>query len=280
VVDRGVLGTAIPVDPGSHVVEAVAPGKRKWSVTIDVRPGSQLTVAIPALEADSAVARSDVPAKHDDTPSPSTPSPSGRGKTLRIVALSVGGLGVAGLVVGSIFGLQAKSQWADAKQQCANYPHGCSPDAVALGEDADRAAVIANISFAVGVVGLAGGAWFSAPSGIRPHRDAHRSVGFDVRQFSSGETSSRFESRPSTTLLTRRDRGCQTLLGIEPSSMISMLPTSPRQTDSSVDSAGVTGRQRGAAGAGGGAGDLARRHRRGSRIRYNAACRHEGSKAG
>jgi hypothetical protein len=183
VVDRGVLGTAIPVDPGSHVLEAVAPGKKKWSVVIDVRPASQVAVSIPALEADSAgpAARSDLPVKRDDTA-----SASGRGSTQRIVALGVGGLGVAGLVVGSIFGLQAKSNWADAKQHCRNYPLGCGEDGVALGENAERAALLSNISFAVGVVGLAGGAalWLSAPSATpsQSGRSAPLSVGFDGRQ--------------------------------------------------------------------------------------------------
>ena len=183
VVDRGVLGAAIPVDPGSHVLEAVAPGKKKWSVIIDVRPGSQVTVAIPALEADSAgpTARSDLPAERDDTASASE-----RGSTQRIVALGAGGLGMAGLVVGSIFGLQAKSNWADAKPLCTNYPRGCGEEGVGLGEDAERAALLSNISFAVGVVGLAGGAvlWLSAPSAASSPsgRSAPLSVGFDGRQ--------------------------------------------------------------------------------------------------
>ena len=181
VVDRAVLGAAIPVDPGSHVVEAVAPGKKKWSVTIDVQPGSQLAVAIPALETDAApLAGSAVPVKRDDSA-----SASGRGSTQRIVALGVGGLGLAGLVVGSIFGLQAKSNWEDAKPHCTNYPR-CSPEGLSLGEDADRAAVVSNISFAVGIAGLAGGAalWFTAPSAgaTASGRRAPLSVGFDGSQ--------------------------------------------------------------------------------------------------
>lgn len=183
-VDRAVLGTPIPVDPGSHVLEAVAPGKKKWSVVIDVRPGSQLSVVIPALEADSSgqFTRNDGPANRDDAA-----SSSGSGSTQRIFALGVAGIGVAGLVVGSIFGLQAKSDWADAKPRCTNYPHGCNSEGIALGEEADSAATISTLSFAVGVAGLAGGAalWLTAPSAASSQsgRGAPFSVGFDGRQF-------------------------------------------------------------------------------------------------
>ena len=182
VVDRAVLGTPIPVDPGFHVVEAVATGKKKWSVVIDVRPSSQMAVVIPVLEAEPAgVARGDSPAKRDDI------APSrGAGNTQRIVAVGVGGLGVAGVVLGSIFGLDAKSTWAEAKSQCTSYPHGCRDDGVALGVDADRAATMSNISFAIGAVGLAGGAvlWLTAPSAASSQsgRGAPILVGFDGRQ--------------------------------------------------------------------------------------------------
>src|SRR5438045_498279 len=33
--EPAVLGTPIPVDPGSHTIEAAAAGKRKWSVAVD-----------------------------------------------------------------------------------------------------------------------------------------------------------------------------------------------------------------------------------------------------
>jgi hypothetical protein len=182
-VDRGVLGSPIPVNPGSHTVEAVAAGKKKWSVVVDVPPGSQITVAIPALEADAAgqSARSTSPAKRDDTVPTGAP-----GSTQRIFALGVGGIGVAGLVVGSIFGLEAKADWADAKALCTNYPRGCSNEAVANEEAATHAATISNIAFGLGLAGLAGGAvlWLTAPSADpNPSRGgAPLSVGFDGRQ--------------------------------------------------------------------------------------------------
>jgi hypothetical protein len=183
-VDRAVLGTAVPVDPGQHMVEAVAPGRKKWSKSIDVAPGAQIVVEVPELE-NEAVATS---ASSSTTSPDSLESTQKSGKTQRIAAVAVGGLGVVGLTVGTVFGVKATSNWSDAKSHCLNFPNGCDGDGVSLHDSAQSAATISSIAFAVGVVGVAGGAvlWFTAPprsreSTARPTRPLPR-VGFDGRQ--------------------------------------------------------------------------------------------------
>jgi hypothetical protein len=48
---KGSWGTAIPVDPGKHVIEASAPGKKTWTMTIEVgKDGANDLVTIPALQ--------------------------------------------------------------------------------------------------------------------------------------------------------------------------------------------------------------------------------------
>src|SRR5262249_27864656 len=48
----GVLGTALPVDPGHHVLRATAPGHAPWSTSFDAASGpATQTVGIPALAA-------------------------------------------------------------------------------------------------------------------------------------------------------------------------------------------------------------------------------------
>ncbi|MBI5536762.1 MAG: hypothetical protein HY898_28840 [Deltaproteobacteria bacterium] len=48
---KGSWGTAIPVDPGQHVIEASAPGKKPWRQAIDVaKDGANASVTIPVLE--------------------------------------------------------------------------------------------------------------------------------------------------------------------------------------------------------------------------------------
>ena len=175
------LGTAVPVDPGDHLVEVSAPGKKKWSKPVDVRPGAQIVVELPELEADSSSAASGVATSGDYAT-----SSGNRGSSQKIVAAAVGGVGVVGLVLGSVFGLKASSNWSDAKSQCTNYPNGCSEEGVRLGDDAKGAATVSTIGFAVGVAGIAGGAilWFTAPSGSRERASADSlGVGFDGQKF-------------------------------------------------------------------------------------------------
>jgi len=74
-------------------------------------------------------------------------------------------VGVLGVTAGTIFGLRAKSIWADAKARCATYPSACDQAAVNLGQDAEQAGGISTVAFVIGGAGLIGGAvlYFTAP---------------------------------------------------------------------------------------------------------------------
>ena len=53
VVLEGVLGAAFAIDPGLHTLEATAPGKRSWSIHVEIADKPETTViAVPALEAE------------------------------------------------------------------------------------------------------------------------------------------------------------------------------------------------------------------------------------
>ncbi len=49
-IDRGLLGTSLPVDPGRHVVEASAPGHHSWKTEVNARERSGVRVNIPVLK--------------------------------------------------------------------------------------------------------------------------------------------------------------------------------------------------------------------------------------
>jgi len=51
-VTREAWGTATPVDPGSYLIEASAPGKKAWSsrVTVPVTASDAVSVIVPVLE--------------------------------------------------------------------------------------------------------------------------------------------------------------------------------------------------------------------------------------
>jgi serine/threonine-protein kinase len=193
-VGRAALGTAIPVDPGQHVVEATAPSKKKWSTTITVGgDGANVTVSVPALEdeAPASVAPAQAPgpaampqpeagAVASPAPEPGKtemqPSP---GSGQRIAGFVVGGVGVVGLAVGTVFALKMGSKTSDADKYCSS--GACSPaDAEqhnALLGDARSARTVSIVSFATGAAAIVAGAVLvlTAPT-ARPSQSGLRVV--------------------------------------------------------------------------------------------------------
>lgn len=152
-VSAAVLGSAIPVDPGSYELEARAPGKAAWSQVVVVRgAGALVQVDIPALADDAGATAEELPAPAD---------PSGREHTAAIdqppdhtLAWVLGGVGVASVAVGATFGLMASSNWSEAKDGCIDYPFGCEGDAVDQADDASTQATVATVAFIVGGAAL------------------------------------------------------------------------------------------------------------------------------
>jgi len=152
------IGVAIPVDPGSHVIEASAPGKQKFSQSVEIgAEADSKVVEIPAL-ADAAGGAGDGGGAAE--------AGGSDGSGQRTIGLVVAGVGVVGVAVGTIFGLSASSKWKDAKDACSDYPYGCGNDGVSMADDAKSAATISTIGFIAGGALLAGGAalFFTAGS--------------------------------------------------------------------------------------------------------------------
>jgi hypothetical protein len=88
---------------------------------------------------------------------------------MQIAGIVVAGAGVVSLVVGTVFGVDAISKNDDAKK------HGCQgkvctePEGVTLTNDANSAAVVANVTVGLGAVALIGGGllYFLSPSASR-----------------------------------------------------------------------------------------------------------------
>ena len=160
-VGKALWGTAIPVDPGPHKIEAAAPGKKHWSGRVMVGTnGATAALHVPKL--------ADEPrAPATPTPTP-TPDDTDKGSGQRTVGLVLGAAGVVGIAVGAAFGVQALSKDDEADTFCRkNAPNLCSEEGVSLGDQAHTAATFSTIGFGVGAALLAGGAvlYFTAPSG-------------------------------------------------------------------------------------------------------------------
>ena len=154
------LGLRRPVDPGSHVVKAEAPGYKTAETTFQVAESGSAEAKLTLEKAPEATATA-APSPSEMGPKPTEAGTSKSGnKTLAIAALGVGG---AGLIFGSITGVLAIGQHGDLSDRC---PDGrCPNDASGDVDSYKTMGTLSTIGFIVGGVGLTAGAvlWFTAP---------------------------------------------------------------------------------------------------------------------
>jgi hypothetical protein len=167
-VGEGQLGTAVPVDAGEHVIEATAPGRRKWVTRVQVAAGSvSVAVSIPEL-----------PPEAGALPGPTSASPS-FWSAQRIAGLTVGSFGVAGLAVGATLGGLAISKNNASKADCLpNQPNMCHADGVSLRLSARGFADASTGTTIAGGVALAAGivVFVTSPSAASAQMGAARRV--------------------------------------------------------------------------------------------------------
>jgi hypothetical protein len=174
-VDR-LEGTALSLDPGEHIFGFAASGQSVVEKRFIIREGEKdrrerIVLGGPAgvapVNGAPPLAAVPGPSTQGIPPSPATPGAEtnhGLG-TQKILGLVAMGVGVVGVGLGTVFGLQSMSKHDDAQKACPN-TQCATQDGVALWSDARSAGDLSTILFAVGGVGLAGGAvlWFTAKS--------------------------------------------------------------------------------------------------------------------
>lgn len=150
------LGLKRPVDPGSHVVKAEAPGFKPAETSFQVAEAGSAEAKLTLEKLpDAPVATTET--KTDATVGPAKTSPN---RTLALAAFGVGG---AGLVFGAITGLIALGKHGDLADQCPNdrCPAGVQDDV----DSYKTMGTLSTVGFIVAGVGAAAGAvlWFTAP---------------------------------------------------------------------------------------------------------------------
>jgi hypothetical protein len=160
-----------PTDPGDHEVAASAPGFRKATAPVKLVEGAQQSVSL-TLEVDPnaaptatanatapTVATQPVPAP---APAPAAPVAESKGSSnaLAIFALGVGG---AGVVAGSVFGVMALGTKSNLDKACPT-KSSCPSTSQSDIDSLSTQAWIANIGFALGIVGAATGVILLATS--------------------------------------------------------------------------------------------------------------------
>jgi hypothetical protein len=172
------LGAALPVDPGSHAIDAKAPDRVDWHGNFDLgKPDEGKTRSLPIgpLAPIQRVENVQLPEGQgtvDNSAYSRTPAPPTRHwPTLRYVAIASAGAGVVAIAVGAIFAVSANSKWSDAKAMGCDDNGTCRTQAgVDLVNDAGSKSTIGTIGIGAGIALVAGGAalWFFTPSEESP----------------------------------------------------------------------------------------------------------------
>ncbi len=188
VLDPAVWATPVPVDPGVHTVEALAPGKSPFRAEVAVGPdGATSTVIVPELT-DAPAARTSVTPDAPVREAAAVEHPRRALGGQRIAALGAGGLGVVGVALGTYFAVRAKARLDDSNGDGHCHGNQCDAYGVQARNDAGQQADLATAAFAIGGAALATGVvlWLTAPRGrtaialvplLAPHEQALGVVG-------------------------------------------------------------------------------------------------------
>jgi hypothetical protein len=161
-IPRASWGSAIPVDPGWLLLEAVAPGyaTMRHYVNVPARPGQNVTFELPPVVPEAAP----LPVRTERPPS--TPArwverPARRGDdsgaATRAVGVTLGAIGVAGLATGGVLAVLAARRNHQSLEHCPEDPRRCTSRGLELRDQAGRYADYATLSAALGGVLVASG---------------------------------------------------------------------------------------------------------------------------
>ncbi len=141
-----VWGTAVPIDPADHVIEATAPGKKSWTTRFSMRESEQRTTTVPPLE-DEPPTKTAAPLEVGIHQADIRPGIHPRAGTY-----IAGGFGLLGIGVGTYFGLRAIDEHKQADPFCSET--SCQRAGFDHNQDAVRDAWISDAAFGVGLVGV------------------------------------------------------------------------------------------------------------------------------
>jgi hypothetical protein len=187
VVAERLEGTALPVDPGSHLFTFEAAGQPTVTQTLIMHEGEhdRHEAIAMAQQAQPVVTVTPPPASSLAVASPGlaaadAPAPA-RGGARRMIGLAIGGAGAAGVVVGAVFGALATASWSTAQSECPSRV-GCSPQAMNDRSSTQTSATVSTVGLVAGAALLAGGLtlYLTAP------KDPARAVGLVVAPNGAG----------------------------------------------------------------------------------------------
>ncbi len=150
------LGTALPVDPGEHVITAQSPGGPEIEQRVSLSPGEAKTVRL-------AVRRDAAPASTVTAAPSALASALGSGRPFaeiqqpwRISTWTFGAVGLTGLVVGAVTGILAAQLRPTVERNCPskNGDESCSPLGFAAYNRLQTLGAVSTASLVAGGVGM------------------------------------------------------------------------------------------------------------------------------
>jgi serine/threonine-protein kinase len=176
-VPRDTWGTAVPVDPGDHVVLARSgQAKREFDVHVDTESPAA-TVRVEGVDDAGPALATTAPAGVPATPSSDAPAPqaasgpeapadgqgetqgeSGPDPTRLWTSVGLAGAALAGIGLGSAYGIKAKSDRDASNAGPCDAADRCNARGLSLRDDAIRDAWVSTIAFSLAALSLGAGA--------------------------------------------------------------------------------------------------------------------------
>jgi hypothetical protein len=144
------LGLALPVDPGQYLIVTRLPGGTEHTVTVSVALGDAKRVELDVSQPAAPNAPVAVPSA---APLADSAPPAESKRRSNTPAYVVGGVGVLGIAVGSVTGILVFGKKSTVKDECAGTT--CSASGVSAANSGKTLAIVSDIGFGVGIVGLA-----------------------------------------------------------------------------------------------------------------------------
>ncbi|RYZ05826.1 MAG: hypothetical protein EOO73_18100 [Myxococcales bacterium] len=156
--DRTAYNVSVPLDGGTHSIEATAPGRERWAGVVTLQAeGDQKTLQLPELErggADADVLLLTPARSRTGAPALAPPLESASTRHMRQASLGLGLASVVGVGIGVTFGLAAKSRNDASNRDGHCDSTGCDAYGADRRQSALDAAQVATWSFiAAGALG-------------------------------------------------------------------------------------------------------------------------------
>jgi hypothetical protein len=122
-IDIAAVGTALPIDPGAHQVQARASGYKSWTTTVEAKERAVVDVEIPGLEPSAAAVLAPATTPLSDTERTVASAPAARavessGGGVRTAGFITIGVGAAALAAGAVTGVLAVQSDNRSKELC------------------------------------------------------------------------------------------------------------------------------------------------------------------